>query len=110
MSNAVQKDVENLVEKELKSANEKFPMFHSAHEGYAVILEEFEETQCELENLNNATCDLWERVKDNATPERLNLHARAIKKYSINLACEAIQVAAMAQKFVDSLEVKNDKG
>ena len=41
--NAIENDVRALVDKELDAANERFPQFHSAHEGYAVILEEVEE-------------------------------------------------------------------
>ena len=36
--NAVKQDVEKLVQKELESANRRFPMFRSDHEGAAVIL------------------------------------------------------------------------
>jgi hypothetical protein len=32
--NAVSEDVEKLVEKELEAANERFPQFHSPHEGW----------------------------------------------------------------------------
>lgn len=45
----VRKDVEALVQKELDAANEKFPLFHSAHEGYAVILEENDEIKKTLQ-------------------------------------------------------------
>ena len=38
--NAEKSDVEKLVQKELESANQKFPMFRSDHEGAAVIYEE----------------------------------------------------------------------
>ena len=41
----IRSDVEKLVQKELESANQRFPMFRSDHEGYAVIKEE-------IENLN----------------------------------------------------------
>lgn len=37
--NAVSEDVEKLVEKELEAANERFPQFHSDHEGWAVMQE-----------------------------------------------------------------------
>lgn len=104
--NAVEKDVELLIKKELKSANEKFSLFTSAHEGYAVMLEEVEEAEAELDNIKSSLEYLWDRVKDNANRERLNIYARDIKKTAQNLACEAIQVAAMAQKLIDSLEVK----
>ena len=98
--NEVKSDVEKLVQKELKSANRKFPMFRSDHEGAAVIFEEIEECKQEIENLEIQFEVLWSYVKyDNKmsviTSERLKLTAA-------NLACEAIQVAAMAQKFIDS--------
>ncbi len=41
--NAVEKDVNELIFKELNSANEKHPLFSSPHHGYAVIKEEIEE-------------------------------------------------------------------
>ena len=49
--NAVKSDVEKLVQKELEAANQKFPVFHSDHEGAAVVFEEIEECKQEIENL-----------------------------------------------------------
>ena len=40
--NVIENDVRALVDKELTAANERFPQFRSQHEGYAVILEEFD--------------------------------------------------------------------
>jgi hypothetical protein len=59
------------IQKELKRARKKFPSFKSQHEGYAVILEELDE--------------LWDNVKTNKRND-----ARK----------EAIQVAAMAMRFI----------
>lgn len=98
--NAVKDDVIRLVEKELESANKKFPRFNSAHEGYAVILEEMEEAG---ENLNNADIllkELWCGVKHNSVSLYMD-DVAALKTEAINAACELIQVAAMAQKFMD---------
>lgn len=99
--NAVKEDVEKLVQKELESANQRFPMFRSGHEGSAVILEEIEEAKAELIGLEYEFKNLWGNVKNNyeiGCSERAeNISIRAIR-----LACEAIQVAAMAQKFIDS--------
>ena len=96
----IKSDVEKLVQKELGAANQKFPVFHSDYEGAAVILEEIEECKQEIENLEIQFEVLWSYVKDDnkmsvITSERLKLTAA-------NLACEAIQVAAMAHKFIDS--------
>lgn len=55
----------------------KFPIFHSAHEGYGVILEEVDE--------------LWDAIKNNK-------HSTDLERTK-----EAIQVAAMAMKYVASL-------
>lgn len=67
----------NDVAEELSAAIAAHPPFHSAHEGYAVILEELDE--------------LWAEI----TP-RMKNHA-AIRK-------EALQVAAMALRYIVDLE------
>jgi hypothetical protein len=62
------------VNKEIVRANNKFPLFKSQHEGYAVLLEEVDE--------------LWDSIKLNERPT-------LIQK-------ECIQVAAMAIKMLIS--------
>ena len=64
---------------ELHQAEKKFPAFHSAHEGYAVLLEEVDE--------------LWDIVK-------LNPQERSTEDTRRMLRAEAIQVAAMALRFI----------
>lgn len=49
--NAVKEDVEKLVQKELEYENQRFPMFRSGHGGAAVIFEEMQETENELNNV-----------------------------------------------------------
>lgn len=101
--NAVKEDVEKLIKKELESANQRFPMFRSDHEGYAVIKEEIEESEQALENTKVYLKLLWIGVKENLVHER---NIQYLKRYAEELACEAIQVAAMAQKFIDSQKVR----
>ena len=98
--NAVKQDVENLVQKELESANQKFPVFHSDYEGAAVILEEIEEAHSEMLDMELNYKSLWQTIKENFI--NTASYAELIFDDAINLACEAIQVAAMAQKFIDS--------
>jgi hypothetical protein len=69
--------------RELRFARGKFARFNSAHEGYAVILEELDE--------------LWAEVKGKVSPaQRL-----AMRK-------EAIQVAAMALRFIEDVCDRKD--
>ena len=98
--NAVKEDVEKLVQKELESADQKFPVFHSDYEGAAVILEEIEETRSEMLDMELNYKSLWQTIKENFI--NTASYAELIFDDAINLACEAIQVAAMAQKFIDS--------
>lgn len=67
---------------ELVSAQVKFGPFASTHEGYAVILEELDE--------------LWGEIKRNGSRERMR--------------AEAIQVAAMAMRFVEDLCKESTRG
>lgn len=47
----------------------------------------------------HAVNELWENVKDN---EPLEITVDDIKQYSLHTAAEAVQVVAMAMKFVSS--------
>lgn len=99
--NAVKNDVEKLVEKELATANKKFPQFHSKHEGYAVILEEVEEAAREIDWIKADTEDLWDCVKHNSDATVVDNIVIRMLESAINAACEAIQVAAMCDKFLE---------
>ena len=96
--NAIENDIRALVDKELASANERFPQFHSAHEGYAVIKEEVDELKEDMNRINGRIACLWARVRFNNSCEEL---ASRIFDDAINAACEAIQVAAMCKKFLE---------
>lgn len=100
---AVKKDVEALVQKELEAANKKFPLFNSAHEGYAVLLEEAEELDSDSASIKYDMQCLWGAVKGNNTEAALEtiLHTY---ECAVNAAVEAIQTAAMCKKFKASLE------
>lgn len=97
--NAVKEDVEKLIKKELVSANQRFPMFRSDHEGAAVIFEEIEEVERELSGVRRAFGEAWCSVKHD---EESGPHIHKLKVRALYLAYEAIQVAAMAQKLINS--------
>lgn len=105
----VRNDVENLVLKELGAANVKFPLFNSAHEGYAVILEEFEELKDEIDKMEKDMPVLWRAVKQNeAYDDIAKVFINNIKLRAVFAATEAIQVAAMCEKFKKSLGLDKD--
>lgn len=76
------------VVEELERAEAKFGPFNSSHEGYAVILEELDE--------------LWEVVRLSASELRGLAPTKTLqeRKRKDMMRAEAIQVAAMAMRFI----------
>ena len=97
--NAVKSEVEKLVQKELEYTNQRFTIFHSGHEGAAAIIDGLQEIREIMDDTDNMFKGLWRCVRHDLNGEP---NAEAIYDNSIEMACEAIQVAAMAQKFIDS--------
>lgn len=93
-------EVQALFDKELKKANKESPQFHSAHEGYAVLLEEVEEAKEALSNLDFYTERIWSIVKKD---DCLTVSLQGAKMFASSLVQEAIQVGAMCDKFLDFL-------
>ena len=96
--NAVENQVRELVKVELDAANKRFPQFHSAHEGYAVIQEEVDELKEDMDRITCRITSLRARVRFNNSCEEL---VSRIYDDAINAACEAVQVAAMCKKFLE---------
>ena len=95
--NAVMNDVIQLVDKELEDANKKFPLFRSPHEGYAVMMEEFDELSEDVDEIAKQMNHIWTLVRSNSVFTTNN-----ICNLAIMAAVEAIQVAAMAKKYYES--------
>jgi len=70
----------SLVERELQAARAKHPPIHSAHEGYAIILEEVDELKAEVWKNGSAR-----------DPEQMRR--------------ELIQIAAMCARMADDLDL-----
>lgn len=94
----LKKRVEEDINFELEEANKNYPLFASDHEGLAIIGEEMYEAKKEMENLNNRygwlEDDVYNDEKDSADDM-----IDDVIKFATNLACEAIQVAAMGNKW-----------
>lgn len=100
--------VDYLIENELDFATEEHgATFASKHEGAAVLAEEAQEAAEEVEAIHRKFDNLWAEVRaDNSKTARE--YAEDIASHAECLACEAIQVAAMAIKFVDTVEKGED--
>ena len=94
------RDVKILAGEEATRSMIKHPLFNSTHEGYAVIKEEIEEAQDELEEVNCTLNDVWDCTKLNYMESSMD-RVKYLKQRAINLAAEAIQVAAMCDKFLN---------
>ena len=97
--NAIENQVRELIAVELAAANERFPQFHSAHEGYAVIKEEAEELVTEASAVGFYLEEAWEYIKGDESLAVSEI--KCVWQHAINAACEAIQVAAMCRKFME---------
>lgn len=119
--NAIRQDVETLVQKELESANKKFPStFRNRYEAYGVMLKEFEEVQNELRECEQSLNGFKYAMKFNGLCRedmvlaRFNERSKGIchekitldelKENAENLMVKAGQLAAMAQKALNSTE------
>lgn len=100
--------VDYLIENELDFATEEHgATFASIHEGAAVLAEEAQEADEEVGLIHRKFDRLWAEVRaDNSKSARE--YAEDIASHAERLACEAIQVAAMALKFVDTVEEGED--
>lgn len=89
--------VEYLANAELTRANTLHPPFASAHEGWAVLLEEIRELASEthaIEEMHQlAFADV---MQDRPAGDGI----ACVYETAIRAACEAIQVAAMAKKYI----------
>ena len=85
---------------EYKRASEKYGAFNnSSHESYAVILEEYEETEEAAAHFLHSLQDYWEEVKENNTVAQ-NGFLQVMKNSAIHAAMEWVQVAAMCHKAI----------
>jgi hypothetical protein len=93
--------VENVITDELDWSYNEHGTFPSQYHGIAIIAEELDESQEELQRLINGFEKAWESIRNNLdTSEQIKQLGETAKL----LACEAIQTAAMAQKFIECSE------
>lgn len=97
-------DLKIIADEELSRANKKFPLFHSGHEGIAVLEEEMEEVAEEIQEVSKNLKSQWEVIRRNEEWRMDDSFMNEVYDHAIKMAAESIQVAAMAKKYVKSQE------
>ena len=99
--------MEAAAEAEYEKILAKWGVFHSAHEGYSVLLEEVEEAQEEMESLGADMKSFWRMIREDNDTEAVNI-ADMMYQDAIRGAAELIQVAAVCKKFMERTEVTGE--
>lgn len=105
--NVVKEHVKFLVNKEYEAVNETHKPIASLHEGYAVLLEEVEETREAISRVEHHIAIMWKHLRENSEESSVR-RVDYIKAQAIETACEAIQVAAVCRRILDGYEEENN--
>lgn len=101
-------EIDRIVADEMDRANKVHPLFHSDHEGIAVIEEEIMEAEADFSMLNCLFGNLKSNVyHDNTEYIKEMKLVESIRKNASLAAAELIQVIAMCDKFIASQEVRD---
>lgn len=108
MMKKLKKRIEEDISFELAEANKNYPLFASPHEGLAIIGEEMEEAKAEMRQVelwfDLLTKNVFYNEEEGAMEDIGDL-----VNFATNLACEAVQVAAMGRKWQMGFERKDLK-
>lgn len=97
-SEETEKLVTDAVVAEAQNARKHGEKYNSNHEGYGVLLEEVDEVNDALRYLEEHKKALWQMVKSDCD-SGIRIELTHILSCAIDVAKEAIQVAAVAYKF-----------
>lgn len=100
MSFSVSKeDVKQLFMDELSKANKNNALFHSTHEGFAVLYEEYEEMTEQVNLVKMAIEQMWGDVRRNQN-KRLAINTNCLQSAVTDTIREAVQLGAMCEKLL----------
>lgn len=92
-------DVLRAITKEKENAIENHGDFHSDHEFWAVLFEEVEELQEDSAYITGIVRRLWDSVRGDSMLNNIDT-LNAVRENAIEAACEAIQIAAVIDKYL----------
>lgn len=90
--------VDKAIEDELRNIIREKPPYHSNHEAWAILHEEIEELGAEMENIECGETWVWRYVTEDDA-QSLQDEKSLMLKVTKNLIAEAVQVAAVLEKF-----------
>lgn len=97
-----QEHILSAIEKEKEAAISNHGYFHSDHEFWAVLKEEVEELKeatAKTELITTFLNEIWELIKENKEPNKNRFEV--IKLSAKQIALEAVQVAAVIDKYLE---------
>lgn len=98
--------VDALVELEHKTIVDKYGVgYHSDHEAHAVLREEIEEAKEKLDSVKEWHGKIWACIRDNMDISEYKL--KRIESEAMDLAAEAVQIAAVARRWRGGLKDEN---
>lgn len=104
-------EIDRIAADELERANKVHPLFHSDHEGVAIIEEEIMEVNADLEMVDCLFSNLKINVfRDNTKHIKKTELIEKLKQNAELAAAELIQVIAMCDKFEKSQEARDGNG
>lgn len=110
LANGVSELVTESINLELENIKKNWgDTYNSTHEGYAVLLEEVEEVETEVNHIKTDIRSLWNKIKNNFESIENCDNAAELMCIVMNakhLAEEAIQVAAVAEKYIQTIDIK----
>lgn len=99
--------VNQLIQAEYENACNKWGnKYHSLHEGYAVLLEEIEETEREFLSLKSNLSRLWYNIKNN-DDELVSFYQDVLENNTIQGLQELAQVGVVLMKIKNTLGGEN---
>ncbi len=102
------KIVTKATEIELLNAQQEHGDLHSKNEGYGVLIEEIDEVMEQIRIIDRYASSLLRVIRCDL--RELGSDLKSIKRAAQLAACESIQVAAVAQRFLDLISTEKCDG
>ena len=101
------KCIEQAILHELRNIVKKYgATYHSEHEGFAVLMEECQEAAESDKDMQEHLEKLWKSIRENQLSK---FELSQIYNFAIALAEEAVQVAAVCERFMETIQPTKEK-